>query len=218
MHWPSDVGDGVACNYPPRARSNCAPQPDRINARHSMFENRSHQRPRWNEEDESGHSQLSPKLGHRRTQLSFPNRDKRLGPTCQYVDSLDEQGIREGSSRQDVLPRRLIRRDLHRVLGTEPGDHRDANRSNMRRQFRAAHSEHAEAPSGPGDPAITVVGGAQPRRGADCLAGERGGGVSDRTARFVVSVGSTSGLGAACSAASAGGRGGSDPRRAVCHR
>jgi hypothetical protein len=105
----------------------------------------------------------------------------------------------------------------------------------MRRQLRAAHSEHAEAPSGPGtlvsgyrpsgeavdvvlhaesvvasrqkpslsdinrpvDPALTVVGGAQPQRGADCLAGERGRGVSDRTARFIVSVGSTSGLGAA---------------------
>ena len=65
-----------------------------------------------------------PNWGHRHPQLSFPSRDNRLGPACQYVDSLDEQGIREGSSRQDVLPRRLIRRDLHRVLGTEPGDHR----------------------------------------------------------------------------------------------
>jgi hypothetical protein len=40
---------------------------------------------------------------------------------------------------------------------------------------------------------IAVIGGAQPPRGADCLTGERGGGVSDRTARFIVSVGSTSG-------------------------
>jgi hypothetical protein len=47
----------------------------------------------------------------------------------------------------------LIRRDLHRVLVTEArraaGHHPDATRSNMRRQLRAAHSEHAEAPSGP---------------------------------------------------------------------